>query len=263
MLNRFVKIFVLAGVFVLSAHASSADVTLRFSPADTTVEVGSTTRLSIMCDDVIDLRTIEVFVEFDPTIVGSVSGGSGALYEDSGFSLFDGFELTAPNVWHGYCVVMGSTDYITTPGELFFWEFEGLADGVSPITSVSVVLVMPGSVQVPDLTLPPTTITVGNPLSAVPQVLLPKPELRCYPNPFNPRTEVSFELIRNDSVDLCVFDVTGRRVAELYHGETPSGLFSVSWDGCDNQGRVQPAGLYLFRLETSSAVSITKAVLVK
>jgi hypothetical protein len=263
MLDRLMRCLVLASFFALGAGGASAEVILRFAPADTTVEQGSVNRLSIICDDVLDLRTIEVFVEFDPEIVGSVSGGSGALFTDGGFNLFDGFELTEPNQWHGYCVIMGAYDYITCPGELFYWDFEALADGVSPIVSVSVALAAPDASIVPDVSLPSTTITVGIELSPVSEIPHSEQGLRCFPNPFNPRTEIQFELARDETVDLSVFNLQGHRVAQLHQGHASEGVFTASWDGRDDEGQAQPGGVYLFRLETPTVISVIKGVLVK
>lgn len=263
MKKRTTILSLLLALLLLGAGWARAEVILRYSPADTTVAAGDTSRLSIMCDDVLDLRTIEVFVQFDPAVVGSVAGGSGSLFTDSGFTLFQGFELTEENVWHGYCVVMGAYDYITTPGELFYWEFEGLVDGVSPIETVSVALAAPDASLIPDVSLPPTTITIGDYLSSVEDLPLMGSDLRCFPNPFNPRTEVSFKVPAAQQVRLGVFDLQGRRVAVLHQGWTEEGLFSEVWNGRDDQGRLQPGGMYLFRLQGPSLNEVAKGLLVK
>jgi len=241
----------------------SPEANLRFAPADTVLEKGATSRLSIMCDEALDLRTIEVFVEFNPLVVGSVGGGPGTLFTDSGFMLFKGYELTEPNVWHGYCVILGSGDFITGPGELFYWEFEALADGVSPVITVMVDLVAPDATVLPDVTLPATTIIVGDGVTPAPDIPSSGQGLRCYPNPFNPRTEIRFDLPGPQTVELTVFDLTGRRVALLHSGPAPQGVFARSWDGCDAQGRPQPGGVYLFQLRTPTFRSLAKGVLLK
>jgi len=263
MLTRLARIVALISVLVLVTNVAVAEVTLRFAPADTTVEPGSTTRLSIMCDDILDLRTIEVFVQFDSSIVGSVDGGPGTLFTDSGFTLFQGFELTEINQWHGYCVVMGAGDFVASPGELFYWDFEGLAEGVSPVTTVSIVLVAPGSIPVPDVSLPPTTITVDDPLNVISEFPRLGQNLHCFPNPFNPNTEIRFELVSDETIELSVFNLFGHRVALLLHGHASRGILSATWDGCDQTGVIQPSGMYLFCLETSSTRAVTKGILAK
>ena len=139
----------------------------------------------------------------------------------------------------------------------------GLVDGVSPITTVSAALVAPDATILPDVTLPGTTITVGNPLSPAPEIPRPEQGLQCFPNPFNPRTEIRFDLLRAETVELAVYDLTGRRVAGLHRGSVPQGILTATWNGRDDEGRAQPGGVYLFRLETPTITAVTKGVLVK
>ncbi len=263
MLAGLVKIISLITVLVLAVGTASAEVILRYAPADTMVALGTITRLSIMCDEVLDVRTIEVFVQFDPEITGSVSGGAGTLFTDSGFNLFKGFELTEPDEWHGYCVILGSGDYITGPGELFYWDFEGLDEGVSSIITASVALAGPDATVLPDVTLPPTTITVGDSLSAVDDVPALRSDLRLRPNPFNPRTEIVCDLDRAGWMELGVYDIRGRQVVVLHEGIASAGPFTSSWNGLDSSGLAQPGGVYLFRMSTSTGRSVAKGVLLK
>ena len=77
----------------------------------------------------------------------------------------------------------------------------------------------------------------------------PVAELRpCFPNPFNPRTVVSFELAEETGVSLTVFDVRGLLVRTLHRGDLPAGVHRFVWQGDDAAGRPQPLGLYIARL---------------
>ena len=81
-----------------------------------------------------------------------------------------------------------------------------------------------------------------------------------YPNPFNARTTIGFELDRRQPVSLRVHNLTGQRVATLAEGVYPEGAFAVSWDGRDDRGREVASGVYLARLrlaEKSLAQFIT------
>ncbi len=69
-----------------------------------------------------------------------------------------------------------------------------------------------------------------------------------YPNPFNARTIIGFELDRRQPVSLRVHNLTGQRVTTLAEGVYPEGVFAVSWDGRDDQGREVASGVYLCRL---------------
>jgi hypothetical protein len=75
------------------------------------------------------------------------------------------------------------------------------------------------------------------------------------PNPFNPRTEIAFELPASARVSLSVYDAAGRRVRSLVAGEDMStGRHAVVWDGCGDGGRRLPSGSYLCRLEAAGEV---------
>lgn len=68
--------------------------------------------------------------------------------------------------------------------------------------------------------------------------------LRAHPNPFNPATTVTFDLPDDAEVSLTVFDVLGRKVADLAGGEMRAGSYSVRWEsGLGNAA----GGIYFVR----------------
>ncbi|MCP4293879.1 MAG: T9SS type A sorting domain-containing protein [bacterium] len=72
------------------------------------------------------------------------------------------------------------------------------------------------------------------------------------PNPFNPRTNISFELPSESSVFLEIFDVTGRRVCRLVNGEYfGAGSHLVTWNGNDDEGHAQSSGIYLYQIQSA------------
>jgi predicted outer membrane repeat protein len=84
------------------------------------------------------------------------------------------------------------------------------------------------------------------------------------PNPFNPRTEIRFGLPEPAVVDLVIFDLAGRRVRTLLAGSAqPAGLHRLSWDGRDDGGRAQSAGIYFCRLEAGPLREIRKMTLLR
>ncbi|MCK9997142.1 MAG: choice-of-anchor D domain-containing protein, partial [Candidatus Krumholzibacteria bacterium] len=56
------------------------------------------------------------------------------------------------------------------------------------------------------------------------------------PNPFNPRTEIRFELAKAGQARLTIYDVTGRRVKTMHDGHLGSGPHSLVWQGRDDGG---------------------------
>jgi len=87
--------------------------------------------------------------------------------------------------------------------------------------------------------------------------------MTAYPNPFNPRTTVTFEMTDAQSVKLEICDTRGRVVKQLHNGMVEAGQFETVWNGTDFSGRVLPSGVYLAKLTGSGIGSAYKLVLTK
>ncbi len=68
------------------------------------------------------------------------------------------------------------------------------------------------------------------------------------PNPFNPATNIQFDLPEAAHVQLELFDLNGRLVRVLLDGEKPAGTHSVVWNGRDHAHQVVNSGVYVYRL---------------
>jgi hypothetical protein len=67
--------------------------------------------------------------------------------------------------------------------------------------------------------------------------------LQNFPNPFNPATELSFQLSSASRITLSVFDVLGRQVATLANDVRTAGSYVARWDASN-----LPSGVYYCRL---------------
>lgn len=83
------------------------------------------------------------------------------------------------------------------------------------------------------------------------------------PNPFNPRTTIPFQVAETGTVNLAVYDVSGRKVQTLVNGNFSAGSHAVSWDGVDANGGPVPSGVYTARLEAGGTTQTRKMLLVK
>lgn len=102
----------------------------------------------------------------------------------------------------------------------------------------------------------PTTSAAGDTPSAGLAV-------RAWPNPFNPRVNLSFEMPRAGKASLVVYDLRGRRVATLLETDLAAGSHSAQWDGRDDGGRVVAGGAYLAVARGAGMRSVSKIVLAK
>jgi hypothetical protein len=84
-----------------------------------------------------------------------------------------------------------------------------------------------------------------------------------FPNPFNPMTNIRYDLSEAGFVDLRVYDLAGREVRTLAKGFDQAGEKSVVWNAKDNHGRSVSAGVYIYRLETAGQVQSQKMILLK
>jgi hypothetical protein len=84
-----------------------------------------------------------------------------------------------------------------------------------------------------------------------------------HPNPFNPSTEIAFEIDRAGQVVIEIFDVAGRRIRQLVDSRLPAGAHSATWDGRDAGSRPVAAGVYFYRLETPDTRDVRAMALIK
>jgi hypothetical protein len=70
-----------------------------------------------------------------------------------------------------------------------------------------------------------------------------------YPNPFNAKTLISYSLDKPGAVELAVYDLAGRKVANLYSGTQDAGNYQIIWDGTNDNGIVVSSGIYFYRLD--------------
>ncbi|MBN2011983.1 T9SS type A sorting domain-containing protein [candidate division KSB1 bacterium] len=82
--------------------------------------------------------------------------------------------------------------------------------------------------------------------------------LNSYPNPFNPETNIVLELPETAQVDVRVFDIQGRLVSTLFHGQKDAGVHRIQWNATS-----QPSGLYMTVIQAGSEKRTLKLMLMK
>jgi hypothetical protein len=79
-----------------------------------------------------------------------------------------------------------------------------------------------------------------------------------YPNPFNPTTQISYQLPENSFVNLIVYNAIGQKVAELVNQNQISGKYSVQFNA-ENL----PSGVYIYKLQIDSFSDVKKMLLLR
>ena len=109
-------------------------------------------------------------------------------------------------------------------------------------------------------------VMVSNAVSAVPGALGESvlPTLAAnHPNPFNPSTQIRFDLPNDAFVLLTVLSLDGKRVTTLMAEQLSSGQHSVIWHGRDDLGRQVPSGAYFYQLKAEDTVETRRMMLLK
>jgi hypothetical protein len=85
-----------------------------------------------------------------------------------------------------------------------------------------------------------------------------------FPNPFNPRTTVSYTVPSRGAVTVAVYDARGARVATLVEGENrDAGAYRVEWNGRTDAGLAAPSGVYFARIVHAGDTRSRKLLLLK
>lgn len=99
-------------------------------------------------------------------------------------------------------------------------------------------------------------------------VELPHPQgagfqLRCTPNPFNPRSVISFTLDQAGQVSLKVLDVRGHFIKTLANGWRATGDHKAQWDGKDQYGQTVSSGVYFCQVMAHGQAESIRMVLLR
>jgi PKD repeat protein len=79
-----------------------------------------------------------------------------------------------------------------------------------------------------------------------------------FPNPFNPETEIRFQLPESAHVVLRVFNILGKDIRTLMDEKMPAGYYMIQWNGKDNLSNPLPSGIYLYQIKSGSFSKVMK-----
>lgn len=79
-----------------------------------------------------------------------------------------------------------------------------------------------------------------------------------YPNPFNPATKIKFELPKQESVTVKIFDALGREVTILVNEQLAPGIYETEWNAAN-----YPSGIYFYILKAGDFTDTKRMTLIK
>ncbi len=84
-----------------------------------------------------------------------------------------------------------------------------------------------------------------------------------YPNPFNPRTTISYDLPSDATVSIIIYDAIGQEIRQLVSQHYTAGRYSVQWDAKDFMGRSVGSGVYIAKIKAGPNTALQKMLLLK
>jgi len=84
-----------------------------------------------------------------------------------------------------------------------------------------------------------------------------------FPNPFNPKTTISFSLQNDSKIELSIYNIKGQLVEILVNDFKPAGQHSVVWDGRDENNQPVGSGIYFYKLKAGDFREVRKMILMK
>ncbi|NOX88948.1 MAG: S8 family serine peptidase [Calditrichaeota bacterium] len=106
-----------------------------------------------------------------------------------------------------------------------------------------------------------TTIHVENPSLAgendqpIPKKFDLKPN---FPNPFNPRTTISYQLAKAEHVQIKIYNTQGQRIMTLIDGVQPAGYYKLNFNAQN-----LASGIYFYKMKAGSFEKMRKMILLK
>ena len=79
-----------------------------------------------------------------------------------------------------------------------------------------------------------------------------------YPNPFNPKTTINFNISDSEYTEINIFDLNGRKIETVFNGFLSKGNYKKTWDASN-----QPSGIYIVQLKNSAYKISSKILLAK
>lgn len=83
------------------------------------------------------------------------------------------------------------------------------------------------------------------------------------PNPSRNRVTFFYNVTQRSRMALRVYNTTGQLVTTVFDEVKTPGVYTGSWNGRDDKGRMAAAGIYFYRLESADQSTTTRGVLIR
>ncbi|MBM3265570.1 MAG: T9SS type A sorting domain-containing protein, partial [candidate division Zixibacteria bacterium] len=226
------------------AKPVSGPVALSLSPAVTLADGRTAIPLTLDGPAV----GLEATISFDPARVKVETPVAG---EGGGNWLMDS---RIENGQLRIVVVSLSAQGLGTPGQpVVYIPALAIGEETGSLDLVRVVLV-DRSARRHDTVAGVTTQTVGKGLATPKAFAL----VGARPNPFNPATEIRYQVPQQTHISLIVYNLLGQEVVRLVDKVQSAGWYSVTWNARNGAGQPVSSGVYMYRLISGTGYTESK-----
>ncbi|RLD11097.1 hypothetical protein DRI50_10365, partial [candidate division KSB1 bacterium] len=217
-------------------------------------------RASLMLDNVHDLAMGHVLVDYPASALQFEKAEAGGLLNSDGGDAALLVEKDASgllDVSFSRLAGVGGSANVSGSGELLRLDFQPLTNaGANSLRLEEVDLRSARNAQVWVKTMvdDDMNLSAAQPASWT---------LSSYPNPFNSRTTITFDVPEAGDVRVDVVNVLGQSVRTLQDKNLAAGAYKVAWDGKDETGEPVVTGMYIIRLRTNDAQLSRKILYLK
>ncbi len=145
---------------------------------------------------------------------------------------------------------------LSTDGGLTFipvFQKGGYTLATSPATTLSYGPV--SSTQWMEFSYPMSAVFPLNPITPIPAVYK---LYQNYPNPFNPKTNIKFDLPNNVFVNLKIYDLLGREITTLVNEKKSAGSYTIEFTALN-----LASGIYFYKLNAGDFTEVKKMIFIK
>jgi len=194
---------------------------------------------------------------FSNSIMGGIWAGiiEGTITNSTtGLPVCGALVHTDPNMNQAFSNAEGHYSFVRPPDS---YILHAEAENYEPFQQGSI-QVTDGDTTTVDIAMVPIVHNPEEPVYIMATVLK-----GCYPNPFNSRTTVSFEIKDPVQIAIEIYNTKGQRIKTLSQGLTKTGRYSIVWDGKDNNSRQVSGGVYLCKMTAGRYASVRKLILIR
>ena len=84
-----------------------------------------------------------------------------------------------------------------------------------------------------------------------------------YPNPFNPITNIKYDIPEVSDVRIDIYNLAGQRVRTLVSKQHQPGRYKIQWNASNDAGSPVASGMYIYKIHAKDFVSVKKLLLMK